>query len=367
MGSPRQIWFGRLAIIGWWCFFVLMVASVTALPRVFTERPPEFIQNLIWHSGWLVWCVFSFIAIWLARKFPLERRRLKLHLFLQFLLGFLVVSAAVLVEFASFYVVSLFGARSMNNPLNFLSSLIAYKSYMSLVIYWAIIGVTNAYDYYVKYREVEIASSQLEAKLAQSELQALKSQLQPHFLFNTHHSIISLMLKDRKEEAITMLTQLSDLLRTTLEKNQQQLSSLKEEMETLDLYLSIQKVRFEDRLEIHTSVSGELLDAEVPYLLLQPLVENALKHGIDPMPEGGRLSVAVRREEDDLILEVSDNGPGMSIQNAGTESNGIGLQTNRARLAQLYGKEQRFSIDSSPERGTKVAISIPYRKVGGNQ
>ena len=362
MGSSRQVWLGRLAIIGWWFVFVLVVASVTSFPRVFTGRPPNFWGNMGWHSGWLIWCVLTFLAIYLARKFPLDRKRLKAHLLIQFLFGFLVVALGTLLEFSCFYLVSLITEDRMEQPLNFLASLIAYKSHLNLVIYWAIVGATNAYDYYIKFREVEMASSKLEAKLAQSELQALKSQLQPHFLFNTHHSIISLMLKDRKEEAITMLTQLSDLLRTTLEKNQQQLSSLKEELETLELYLSIQKVRFEDRLEIEKSVPAELLDAEVPYLLLQPLVENALKHGIDPKPDGGKLILEVHKEAGRLTIEISDNGLGMGIESAEAETNGIGLQTCRIRLAQLYGDEHIFSIESAPVSGTKIIISIPHSK-----
>ncbi len=361
MGSHIHIWWSRLAIVAWWFLFVGIVASVTTLPRVFTGRPPDFWGNLAWHSGWLTWCGLTFFAIWLARRFPLERKRLKRNGIIQFFLGFAVVALNVGIEFGLFYSLPLLNEDRLKNPLNFLGSLVAYKFHINLVIYWAIVGATNAYDYYVKFRNSEVASSQLEAKLAQSELQALKMQLHPHFLFNTHHSIISLMLKEKNEEAIRMLTQLSDLLRATLEKSNQQLSSLKDELETLDLYLDIQKVRFEERLRVSKNIDSNLLSAEVPFLILQPLVENALQYGVDPLQKGGQLGISATREGDRLVLSVVDNGPGFSSENANTKRGGVGIATTRSRLEQLYGANHSFSIESTQGKGASVVISLPFK------
>ena len=252
------------------------------------------------------------------------------------------------------------GLDPLNNKI-IVGSLFGYKFHINLLIYWATVGITYAHDYYVKFRKSEVVSSQLEAKLAQSELQALKMQLHPHFLFNTHHSIISLMLKQKNDEAIKMLTQLSDLLRITLEKTKQQLSSLKEELDTLDLYLGIQKVRFKDRLDIEISAESDVFDAEVPYLLLQPLVENALKHGIESKTTGGRIEIAAKKSGMYLELSVRDNGPGLGYGNGNRAGNGIGLKTTRSRLNQLYGDQQSMWIDSSGEGGTSVNIKIPFK------
>jgi len=341
----------------------LITSLVGTITSILRGDESSFFGNLSWHGFWLIWCGLSFLVIYLARRFPIEVGTLKRNLAIQFFLAFAVVMLNVAIEFSIQYFILSANGGGIRRPSNFLLSLFAYKFYVNLIIYWAIVGATNAYDYYVKFQQSETVSSQLEAKLAQSELQALKMQLQPHFLFNTHHSIISLMLKEKNEEAIKMLTQLSDLLRTTLQKTNEQLSSLKEEMETLDLYLDIQKVRFEDRLEICTNASRDILDAEVPYLILQPLVENALQHGIGNLPEGGRLIVEAHEKGGKLLLSVGDNGLGMGGGTEKSNGNGIGLKTTRSRLEQLYGDRHIFTINSSPETGTTVSIAIPFKRV----
>lgn len=327
----------------------------------------NFFQNLSWHSGWLVWCLMSFPAIFLARRYPIGREDPKVGLLKHFGLGFAVVLINLLIEFLFYSALSSFYETKMRSPTNFLISLIAYRSHLNLVIYWAIVGATNAYDYYIKFRQSELISTQLEAKLVQSELQSLKMQLHPHFLFNTHHSIIALMLQERNQEAIKMLTQLSDLLRMTLEKKSQQLTSLKEEVETLDLYLNIQKVRFEDRLEITKHIDSTLLDSEVPYMILQPIAENALLHGIEHLAEDGKLEITAKDEKTHLLLTIQDNGPGFDSVQTTHEGNSIGLQTTTTRLQQLYGADQTFSIGpASYGKGTLVSIRIPLQKTGAS-
>ena len=164
-----------------------------------------------------------------------------------------------------------------------------------------------------------------------------------------------------------MLTQLSDLLRITLEKTNQQFSSLKEELETLDLYLGIQAVRFSDRLKVISQVEAEALDAEVPFLILQPLVENAIRHGVARLSDGGQLTIAAQIQNNNLAIQITDNGPGLDRGHIPEESTGIGLKMTQSRLNQIY--ETRFELNmTSPTKdgpGTSVSIQIPYKKLTG--
>jgi two-component system, LytTR family, sensor kinase len=224
-----------------------------------------------------------------------------------------------------------------------------------------ILGATRAYDYYAKFRESTLLASQLEAQLAQAQLHALKTQLHPHFLFNTHHAIVSLMLKQDNAAAIKMLTRLSDLLRVTLRHSDRQMSSLREELDALELYLGIQRERFRDRLEVQLEIDPAALTAEVPSLLLQPLVENALKHGVDTLPGQGVLRVRAATEDSQLVLTVTDNGPGFPADFNPDTTAGIGLKNTRDRLARLYGSEHTLEFRSASPHGAKVRVTVPLR------
>ena len=228
-----------------------------------------------------------------------------------------------------------------------------------MLTYWAILGVSLAVDYYRKYRERELRASQLETRLAEAQLQVLKMQLHLHFLFNTLHAISTLMHRD-VEAAERMLTRLSDLLRHSFESVGVQEVSLKQELEFLDRYVEIEKVRFGDRLAVEISVDPELLDARVPNLILQPLVENAIRHGIASRAAGGRIEIEVRRDNGMLDLEIRDNGPGLPAGDDGSEGiGGIGLANTRARLKQLYGARHRFELSEAAGGGLAVNLTIP--------
>jgi sensor histidine kinase YesM len=185
----------------------------------------------------------------------------------------------------------------------------------------------------------------------------LKAQLHPHFLFNTHHAIISLMLKQDNAAAIKMLTRLSDLLRVTLRKTDQQVGSLRDELDALELYLGIQRERYGDRLSVQMEIDPTALKAEVPWLVLQPLAENALQHGIDSLAAGGVVRIRAAVVEAKLQLSVSDNGPGFAKGFSLENSRGIGLCNTRARLERLYGSEQAFEIVPPAE----VRVTLPLR------
>jgi two-component system LytT family sensor kinase len=226
--------------------------------------------------------------------------------------------------------------------------------------YVPIVLVAYALSYYRKFRDRELHSAKLEMQLARAHLQTLKSHLQPHFLFNTMHSISALMLTD-VGAADKMMTRLSDLLRMTLESSGIQITSLKRELEFVAAYLEIEKVRFGERLNVVLDIAAETLDAQVPSLILQPLVENAIRHGISRLSSGGNIWITASHDGSHLCLRVRDNGPGL-VKAADTPSGtGLGLRTTHERLQTLYGNAQSFGIHDAVSGGVEVFVSIPFR------
>jgi len=226
--------------------------------------------------------------------------------------------------------------------------------------YFPIVLIAHAISYYKALREREIRTSQLQIQLTKARLQALKSQLQPHFLFNTLHSISSLMLTDVCA-ADRMMTRLSDLLRMTLESDATQVTTLSRELEFANGYLEIEKVRFEERLRVVLEIAPDTLDAQVPTLLLQPLVENAVKHGVSKRSEGGEIRISAAHDDRKLYLKIKDSGPGLGDGGSFEQKAGVGLRATRDRLETLYGNEQSLDIRELPERGVEVCVSIPFR------
>jgi len=226
--------------------------------------------------------------------------------------------------------------------------------------YLPIVLIAHVISYYKILREREIRTSQLQIQLTKARLQALKSQLQPHFLFNTLHSISSLMLTD-VYAADRMMTRLSDLLRMSLESDATQITTLSRELEFANGYLEIEKVRFDERLRVVLEIAPDTLDAQVPTLLLQPLVENAVKHGIAKRSEGGEIRISATHDDHSLYLKISDSGPGLGDGGNFEQKGGVGLRATRDRLKTLYGGEQSLDIRELPERGVEVCVSIPFR------
>jgi len=227
-----------------------------------------------------------------------------------------------------------------------------------VTVYFPVVLMANVVCYYRQLRQREVRTSQLETELAKAHLQALKTQLQPHFLFNTLHSISALMLTN-VSAADRMMTRLSDLLRLSLENRGIQITSLRSELEFVTGYLEIEKIRFQDRLNVVFDVAPNTLDAQVPHLLLQPLVENAVRHGISRSQRPGEIHISASHDDRSLHLRVADNclrANGDAPNSLGT---GIGLETIRGRLETLYGDTQHFDIRSDPGSGFEVCISIP--------
>ena len=226
----------------------------------------------------------------------------------------------------------------------------------NLLIYGVIISVSHGIDYYRKYHERTVHTLELEKHLAEARLQALLRQLKPHFLFNTLNGIASLMHSD-VDAADRMLVRLGELLRLTMSHPGQPLTSLRDEIAFIEKYLEIERIRFRDRLAVDYAIESGVLEAEVPSLILQPLVENAIRHGIEPHARPGKLALTARRIPGFIELVVRDNGGGQPA--AGFVREGIGLGNTRARLRELYGDRHRFELANDPSGGLVVRVLLP--------
>jgi LytS/YehU family sensor histidine kinase len=235
-----------------------------------------------------------------------------------------------------------------------------------IVFYVMIAGAVSAYDYYRRFKEkeraaavLELEQARLQASLSEARLGALKMQLQPHFLFNAMHAISTLILRGDTKAANQMLQHLSSFLRMTLDSGDAPVVPLPVELEFLDAYLRIQRVRFGDRLQVAVEVAEDARDAIVPNLILQPLVENSIRHGIGSDPGQGTITIRAQRTKGQVLLQVLDNGPG--LREEGTVAEGVGLSNIRARLEQLYPGAHRFTLERGAVGGTVATIVIPYR------
>ncbi len=208
----------------------------------------------------------------------------------------------------------------------------------------------------------KLLTAHVQAELARAQLQTMKAQLQPHFLFNTLNTISVLTTED-PEKANRMILLLSDLLRQTLEISQADEVTLKHELDLLRAYLEIQRMRFRRRLVVSYDVDAELLGANVPHFSLQPLVENAIRHGIAKQRSGGRINISAHRMNGSLVLQVQDNGPGLSVEHMRQRNGtGIGLANTRQRLSCMYGSLSSVAIQPCEPKGTLATIVIPYRE-----
>jgi sensor histidine kinase YesM len=312
-------------------------------------------------TDWYVWAALAPAVVWLARRFRFGqstwRTSLAFHAPASIVVGFAVSTGVFFFLYEA-------GVEVYHSyPFAQIFAWIVFGPYLVLYvwIYWAIVFVDHARDYYLKYREREVQASRLAALLARAELDALKMQLHPHFLFNTLQTVSALMHKD-VELADEMLARLADLLRATLDTAQAQEVPLRQELDFIETYLEIEQARLGARLRIRFEIEPEARDALVPNLILQPLVENAVRHGIAPRSEGGRIMVRARRVASGLELEVEDDGPGLSATLPGRSREGLGLANTRARLAALYGPGHRLELGAGEHGGLRAQVRLPFRE-----
>ncbi len=315
-------------------------------------------------TDFYVWGVFSPLIFRLVKRFPIERGNmaggLAFHIFAGLL--FVIVVTAITIPILWY----LGFAHPAQHPTlgDFFSKLIVNPFYLhqGLLAYWGTVVVAHAYEYNRQVRIGRTRASELSAQLAQAQLAALKMQIHPHFLFNTLNSIAALLHEDI-EAADRMITRLSDFLRITLQSSTASVVTLGEEVGFLQAYLDIERVRFRDRLIVELTIAPDVLEAQVPNLILQPLVENAVRHGISKQVAIGRLQIDARRHDERLVIRIDDNGPGKLNGNGNQTqraNGGVGLANTRARLKQFYGDFEFNILDRMDSEGTTVILNVPY-------
>jgi two-component system, LytTR family, sensor kinase len=328
-----------------WTALALFLAISASLTYRSTGRPANWYLSITRSlSEWWLWALLTPVVVWLARRFPLDRRWPWRNAAIHLAAGTSLAVVKTAAERAAY--ASLTGIWTY-----WLLSTFA----LQFVVYVAIVAAAHGVGYYRRSREHE----QLEARLAQTRLQLLSMQLQPHFLFNTLNTIAELV-HDDPDRADYMIAGLSDLLRRALDLGATQEIPLATELDLLARYLGIQRARFGDRLQVNTTIDDDARDAVVPVLLLQPLVENAIRHGLAMRLASGKIDIHVRRAGPKLLISVVDDGPG-AAKEAAVQKERLGLGNTRARLEALYGPDHRLELTNAVDRGARVSLEIPYR------
>ena len=314
-----------------------------------------------------VWGLVSPLIFRLARAFPIEQGRLLSRIPLH------ILFSAVFILFANAVSTPAYWYFGSPNPARYPTLWSMYSDlffspfmlHQGLLVYWGTLIAAHAVEYYRQLQADRMRSAALASQLAEARLAALKMQIHPHFLFNTLNSIAALLHKD-VEAADRMIARLSDFLRITLNSSESTATTLKQELEFLKTYLDIEKVRFQERLIVDMQVRPEALDARVPNLILQPIIENAIRHGVAQNADAGHISIDASRKNGRLQISIEDNGPGLNGNDHRSEpGNGVGLANTRERLNRFYEGDFRFEIsDKAGQHGTVVKMDVPYLNQG---
>jgi two-component system, LytTR family, sensor kinase len=307
---------------------------------------------------WYTWALLVPAMLYLARRYPFERQRWRRAAAVHAGGVVVVVLTHAILTVSIRELVAMQFGMMLGSWWSEFQRLFFLNFDWEMMTYWAVVGLSHALDYHREAQARTLATARLETALAEAQLQALQRQLHPHFLFNTLHTISALMHRDT-EAADAMLARLSDLLRLTLDRLGVQEVPLKEELDFLEKYLEIERTRFGERLVVDMQIEPEALDICVPNLVLQPLVENAIRHGIAPRLGGGRLQIVARLTGTRLWMMVRDNGAGLSKAHLDAFNDGVGLSNTRSRLAHLYPGNHRFEFHEPSDGGLAVTIEIP--------
>jgi two-component system, LytTR family, sensor kinase len=355
-----RVIFGVATVLGFFSGFQAFYYVST-----FTEWPASLPFLLALNLGyWYSWACLTPAILWLSRWAPLERDTWKRAVVAHIPGVFLATIAHIAMTVASQTAIVWIVGQEQRSWLQEAQRMFFNNFDWEMMTYWAIVGLSHALRYYNEARDRELRESQLETHLVEARLQALQRQLQPHFLFNTLNTISALMHRD-VDAADNMIAKLSDLLRISLQNVETQEVPLKQELDFLSKYLEIEQSRFRDRLTVVFDVQPDTLDALVPNLVLQPLVENSIKHGIAPRPTPGQIEIRSRRTGSLLELEVKDNGLGLSAARLTDFNRGVGLTNTRSRLQHLYGSSYRFEFRQPSGGGLSVLVAIPLVELAG--
>jgi sensor histidine kinase YesM len=363
--SPKSKWLWRLVGFLAWTAIGLSFASRTYVAFYLDGLNPSwkeiYSSNL---TDYYLWGLASIFIFYLCRRYPIEREKLFLRLGFYFIIGILMTFGIIALSVVVYWNIGFVNKERSPTVWVMFSNLMTnlYYIHQFTLIYWVTVVVGQAFEYYRQIRAGKVRAAQLSEQLAQAQLAALKMQVHPHFLFNTLNSIAALMHKDI-EAADRMIARLSDFMRMTLRSSNEPIVTLAKELEFLKTYLEIEKVRFQERLSVVIEVEPDALDAQVPNLILQPLVENAVRHGLARQTSIGHLGVYARKLRDRLEIQIEDNGRGLQSHDNKQRSsgNGLGLANTRARLRQIFEDDFFFEIKNNQESsGVTVTLNVPF-------
>jgi signal transduction histidine kinase len=374
--SERSKPLSRTELLGIFAFWTLL-ALLTAANRLADQRDLSFsavpggVPIALAFQQMYLWALLTPLVFWLAGWFNADKRETWVKVLVLILVGIVI---AFTVDSINSALVRVFEAGPSpgrgfgrggrhgpppGGPAIVFSVLRGPMILNHFLLFWSVLAAGFARDYFLRFRARERETALLQTQLAEAKLSALHAQLNPHFLFNTLNAVSSLVERDPRGVR-RMIARLSELLRYTLDAGTEHEVVLSQELSFLERYLEIMQIRFQDKLEIDIQIGDAARDALVPSLILQPLVENAVKHGVDKIAGPGKIAIRARREVDQLVLTVSDNGPGPS-RVAKLDDAGVGLANTRERLQQLYGSAQSLTLAEAPDGGTIARIVIPYR------
>jgi signal transduction histidine kinase len=318
---------------------------------------PSLPRLLLWQvPSWGAWGLLAPAVLWLAAAVPPDRRGRWLAVHVPAALAASALHGTVSGLLAAW--AQPWGPHKVEPLLPLITGRIRASLHFELLTYFVILGAAYAVDYRRRFRDRELRTAQLEGRLAEARLESLRLQLQPHFLFNALHTVAGLVRQGENAAAVEMLARLSGLLRATLDGGGRALVPLSEELALADHYLSIQEVRFADRLRVERAIDAGLLGAEVPPFLLQPLLENALRHGLGLKARSGWLRLVAERTAGGLTLEVHDDGRGLAAD-GDVPVEGVGLANTRARLEQLFGAAARLELLAREGGGAVARVTLP--------
>ena len=340
-------------VIGFWTLVGLIIASLSHGRMTAVDQPSNLFK---WIADALLacyaWAAFTPLIAWLGRRLPIDSPRWLGHIVVLVLAG--AVITVVQTAFRCFESMLIMG-DPLANYTRVLKAELIWRGPWNFLIFAGILGVCYARNYQLRWRERTIAAGRLESELAKAQMNALRAQIQPHFLFNTLNSILVLIQRNRLPEAQVTINRLSDLIRYILNRGSE-LVTVGEEMEIVRGFVEIEQMRLADRLRVSTKVDPSANTFRIPALILQPLVENAIRHGLAPRDEGGSVAIDIGLSNGVLAMTVQDDGIGIT---ANTANENVGIGNTRARLAHLYGDRFSLRITPVPSGGTLAEIRIP--------
>ncbi len=345
-------------LFGVWTAYGVLCAWQSHYWYAFSHTPMSWADAFRYELTYAyLWGACSPVILWFARRFRFERQLWPRHLAVHAAL-MLVLVAAIKIAFDAITMPPTSAFREFTWQKLFRSVESTFDT--GPLLYAVVVLVEHAIIYYQRYQAGLIKAAKLQTQLIQAQLQALKMQLHPHFLFNTLHTITALVHED-PEMAERTIARLSELLRLFLANSAIHEVALGEELRILDLYLEIERARFDERLRVDYEVPPALRGATVPSLVLQPLVENSIRHGVGKRAAPGWISIAAERQGDILVLRITDNGSGIEEDAKKAGHQGMGLAITRGRLESLYGPQQSLVLRNVPSGGAEVRITLPFR------